>query len=310
MGMRYGLMDIGSNTIHAVIYELDGAKWKKVLSEKEYAEIISYVEDQRLSADGIERLAQAVESLQRLFTALPCDKTFYFATSALRALKNGDAVLEQVKQQTGVEIVVISGQQEAYYDYVSLKHYLKQPKALGLDLGGGSGQLFSYQGDKLMDSASYEIGCLRLYNQYVSGVLPSGKERNAICKQVRTLLQEGPDFSKTNMDTLYIMGGTGRACAKLFQSLQGLSKMEEGTTITVAQLKELLKTVQELGLNGVRIINRLFPERLCSLMPGLLAITTVAEYTGVKKICVIKEGIREGFLITNILEGGKQNAAK
>lgn len=51
MGMRYGLMDIGSNTIHAVIYELDGAKWKKVLSEKEYAEIISYVEDQRLSAD-------------------------------------------------------------------------------------------------------------------------------------------------------------------------------------------------------------------------------------------------------------------
>lgn len=97
---------------------------------------------------------------------------------------------------------------------------------------------------------------------------------------------------------------------KLFQSLQGLSKMEEGTTITVAQLKELLKTVQELGLNGVRIINRLFPERLCSLMPGLLAITTVAEYTGVKKICVIKEGIREGFLITNILEGGKQNAAK
>mgnify|MGYP000450078719 FL=1 len=226
------------------------------------------MEDQRLSADGIERLAQAVESLQRLFTALPCDKTFYFATSALRALKNGDAVLEQVKQQTGVEIVVISGQQEAYYDYVSLKHYLKQPKALGLDLGGGSGQLFSYQGDKLMDSASYEIGCLRLYNQYVSGVLPSGKERNAICKQVRILLQEGPDFSKTNMDTLYIMGGTGRACAKLFQSLQGLSKMEEGTTITVAQLKELLKTVQELGLNGVRIINRLFPERLCSLMPG------------------------------------------
>ena len=144
--MRYGLMDIGSNTIHAVIYELDGAKWKKVLSEKEYAEIISYVEDQRLSADGIERLAQAVESLQRLFTALPCDKTFYFATSALRALKNGDAVLEQVKQQTGIEIAVISGQQEAYYDYVSLKHYLKQPKALGLDLGGGSGHVILLPG--------------------------------------------------------------------------------------------------------------------------------------------------------------------
>lgn len=308
--MRYGLMDIGSNTIHAVIYEQSGQKWKKVLSEKEYAEIISYVEEQRLSTDGIARLCQAIDSLQRLFLALPCDETFYFATSALRALKNGEAVLKQVKEQTGVDLIVISGQEEAYYDYVSLKNYLKQPKALGLDLGGGSGQLFCYRNEKLVRSASYEIGCLRLYNQYVTGVLPSSKERNMICKGVRELLLAGPDFSKTEMDTLYIMGGSGRACAKLFQSLQGLSKTEDGCWITIAQLKELLQTVQELGLNGVRIMNRLFPERLCSIMPGLLAIVTVAEYTGVKRVCIIKEGIREGFLITNILEGGKQNAEK
>ena len=310
MENRYGLMDIGSNTIHAVIYELDGQKWKKVLSEKEYAELISYVEAQTLSEAGVERLCQAVESLQRLFLALPCVKTCYFATSALRSLKNGEAVLRQVQMRTGVEITVISGQEEAYYDYVSLKQYLKQPKALGLDLGGGSGQLFCYRGGVLTDSSSYEIGCLRLYNQYVSGVLPSAKERSAICKQVRELLQRGPDFSKTGMDTLYIMGGTGRACAKLFQSLQGLGKSDDGCWITVAQLKELVSTVQELGLNGVRIINRLFPERLCSIMPGLLAIMTVAEYTGVKKVCIIKEGIREGFLISNILKEEKQYAGK
>lgn len=308
--MRYGLMDIGSNTIHAVIYEQCGQKWKKVFSEKEYAEIISYVENGQLSADGIDRLCQAVETLQRLFIALPCEETFYFATSALRALENGQEVLDQVKEQTGVEIIVISGQEEAYYDYVSLKNYLKQPKALGLDLGGGSGQVFYYQGGKLASSASYEIGCLRLYNQFVTGVLPSSKERNLICKKVRELLQEGPDFFQLDIDTLYIMGGSGRACAKLFQSLQGLSKTEDGCWITIAQLRELLQTVQELGLNGIRIMNRLFPERLCSIMPGLLAIVTVAEYTGVKKVCIIKEGIREGFFITNILEGGKQNAER
>lgn len=307
---RYGLMDIGSNTIHAVIYELDGQKWKKVLSEKEYAELVSYVENGQLSIEGIERLCQAVESLGRLFAALPCEKTFYFATSALRSLQNGDAVLQQVKLRTGVDIQVISGQEEAYYDYVSLKHYLKQPKALGLDLGGGSGQVFYYQNGQLTDSCSYEIGCLRLYNQYVSGVLPSAKERNAICKRVRELLQSGNDFSHTGMDTLYVIGGSGRACAKLFQSLQGLRKTDDGCWITLPQLKELLTTVQELGLQGVRIMNRLFPERLCSILPGLLAIVTVAEYTGVKKVCIIKEGIREGFLISNILEEDGEHAGK
>lgn len=301
MAMRYGLMDIGSNTIHAVIYEQSGEKWRKVVSEKEYAELISYVEAGQLSNAGIERLYQAVESLQRLFVALPCDKTIYFATSALRSLTNSDLVLQQVREKTGVEITILSGREEAYYDYISLKHYLGETgQALGFDLGGGSGQLFYYQDGKLSSSASYEIGCLRLYNQYVSGVLPSPKERNRICKQVYDLLQMGPDFSNTALDTLYIMGGTGRACAKLFQSLQGLSKSENGCWMTIYQLQELLKTVQELGLNGVRIMNRLFPERLCSLLPGLLSIVTVAEYTNVKRICIIKEGIREGVLMAKL----------
>ena len=84
--------------------------------------LVSYVENGQLSTEGIERLCQAVESLGRLFAALPCEKTFYFATSALRSLQNGDAVLQQVKLRTGVDIQVISGQEEAYYDYVSLKH--------------------------------------------------------------------------------------------------------------------------------------------------------------------------------------------
>jgi exopolyphosphatase/guanosine-5'-triphosphate,3'-diphosphate pyrophosphatase len=302
MDVRYGLMDIGSNTIHAVVYEFNGQKWRKVLSEKEYAELISYVEEQQLTPEGIDRLCQAIESLGQVFQVLACNETIYFATSALRALTNREAVLQQVKEQTGVTMTIISGQEEAYYDYVSLQQYIKQPKALGLDLGGGSGQLFYYQEQTLVTSASYEIGCLRLYNQYVSGVLPSAKERNAICKQVRQLLREGPELSKTGMDTLYVMGGTGRACAKLFQSLQGLPKAEDGCWLTLAQLRELLTTVQELGLHGVRIMNRLFPERLCSMVPGLLAIMTVAEYAGVKRICIIKEGLREGVLRSKFLK--------
>ncbi len=315
--MRYGLMDIGSNTIHAVVFERDGQKWKKVLSEKEYAELVSYVEEKRLTEDGIDRLCQAIESLGRLFQAVPCDKVIYFGTSALRSLENGEEVLRQVKEHTGVDITVISGQQEAYYDYVSLKQYIKQAprqseklsekqsdkqqnSALGLDLGGGSGQLFYFDQDKLTASASYEIGCLRLYNNHVSGVLPSSKECSSICRQVRSQLQNGPDFTRYGADTLYVMGGTGRACAKLYQSLQGKGKQEGGSRISVVQLKELLTTVQELGLQGVRIINRLFPERLCSIMPGLLSILTVAEYTGVKQVCIIKEGIREGVLISEL----------
>ena len=290
----YGLMDIGSNTIHAVVYAWDGQKKKKVASKKEFAGLIQYVEGGILNEEGAARLCNAVQQLSLLFCSYQCEEVLYFATAVLRVIENLKEILQQVKKQTGKEIVVISGQDEAYYDFISLQNCSKRPCALGLDLGGGSGQVFYYTQNALEASSSYPIGCLYLSTQYVSGILPTLKERSEIRNQVKVQLKNGPDFCCLGIDTLYVMGGTGRACLLLAENLQDVSVRKAKACLTIGQLRDLLELIQE----SEEVLMQLLPERLYTIVPGLLAILTVAEYVGVTKVNIIKEGVREGILLS------------
>lgn len=302
--MLYGLVDIGSNTIRGVVYDIKGKKYKKMLSERDYAEIISYIMNNRLMEEGIQRLCQTITKMKLIFELVDCQEVEYFATSSLRGIANSKEVMGRIRKETGVEIRVISGEQEAYYDYISLKNYLSETRALGLDLGGGSGQLFYYEKNKLVQSASYRIGCLRLYQNLVEGLLPTKQERRQIVKSVQDQVAQGPAFAFYDMETLYVMGGTGRAMAKLHSQLGGSNKMEFPYMIPVQDFHEMKEFQETGGLSGLKMINKLFPERLCSIIPGTLAIITIAEMLGVKKIGILKEGVREGYLLENVIRRG------
>lgn len=299
--MRCGLIDIGSNTIRAVIYDVGETTYQEVLNEKEYAEIISYVEDDELTAEGIEKLVATLDHMQNLCQMLHCQETHFFATSSLRNITNKEAVVREVEAETGISIELLSGCAEAYYDYVGLREAIKVDEALGFDLGGGSGQVFYYQNNELVKSASYSIGCLRLYNSCVSGVFPNAKERSAIEKMVRGHLKETGAFSEKRQEIIYGMGGTARACMKLHKKLLGVDKTGDNYMLSLEDLKELDEVVTSMGLGGIKILNRIMPERLCTIIPGLIAIRTIMKHTGAKKLCIVKQGVREGYLLANVI---------
>lgn len=299
--MRCGLIDIGSNTIRAVIYDVGVTTYQEVLSEKEYAEIISYVEEDNLTEEGINKLIDTINHMKNFCRLLDCQESHYFATSSLRNINNTAEVVQRVAEETDVHIEVLSGCAEAYYDYVGLQEATKLDEALGFDLGGGSGQVFYYQECELVKSASYGIGCLRLYNSCVNGVFPNSKERSAIEKTVKNYLKETGDFSERKQDIIYGMGGTARACMKLHKKLLGVDKVGDNYMLTLEDLRELDETITGLGLNGIKILNRIMPERLCTIVPGLIAVRTIMKHTGVKKLCIIKQGIREGYLLDKVV---------
>lgn len=182
-----------------------------------------------------------------------------------------------------------------------LKDALKLDEALGFDLGGGSGQIFYYKNDELRKSVSHAIGCLRLYNECVSGVFPNTKERAAIEKVVKGYLKADGVFTEEKVDIIYGMGGTARALMKLHRKLLGVDKGTGAYMLGIDDLKALDETIVDLGLNGIKILNRIIPERLCTIIPGLIAIRTIMKHTKAKKLCIVSQGIREGYLIENVI---------
>lgn len=299
--MRCGLVDIGSNTIRTVIYDVGETAYQAVLNEKEYAEIINYVTDGLLTDEGIEKLIETLQQMQNLCLLLDCQETYFFATSSLREITNSEAVVQTVQERTAIQIELLSGEEEAYYDYVGLKDAIKTDEALGFDLGGGSGQVFYYEQDQLRKNASYSIGCLRLYNKHVRGVFPDKKERKAIAKNVRKCLKKTGVFSDKEQEIIYGMGGTARACLKLYTKLLGDNKADNNDILTLDDLKQMEKIITGMGVEGIRAINQIMPERLCTIIPGLIAVRTIMKYTNTKKLCVVKQGVREGYLLANVI---------
>ena len=85
--MRYGVIDLGSNTIRTVVYETEGKSFKKLISERSFTGILNYIENGRLRPDGIEAIRETVSRMAELCRLLVCAEIHAFATASLRGVQ-------------------------------------------------------------------------------------------------------------------------------------------------------------------------------------------------------------------------------
>ncbi|MFP5526979.1 hypothetical protein ACLGL1_00670 [Peptococcus simiae] len=302
--MKYAVIDIGSNTMRAVIYEVISDDFEVVINEKNFAELISYIEDNLLTEAGISRLCRILKKMRVLCDETNTQDILCFATASLRYIDNQKEVLERVKKETGISIQLLDGCDESYYDFIGLRAAIGEPEAIGFDLGGGSAQLFYYRDSRLVKSMSEPIGTLAMYNQYVKGLFPNSKERNKIRKRVNKSLENAGDFKSFKQKRLYGMGGTARALAKVHRHLVGNDRAID-YKLSLGDIMEVDHTLSDLGLSGIKILNRILPERLVTFLPGLLIIEELMRHVGADELVIIGYGVREGYLIENAINKGR-----
>lgn len=187
--MKYGLIDIGSNTIRAVVYD-NGVK---TAEDVVYAELLGYVADGTLSGEGKVRLIGALLRLLEICEGC-CVRAF--ATASLREVSDKAGLSAEIEKQCGVIIDFVSKEREAYYDRLALESIGKTDGA-GFDLGGGSCQVF--YGDF---SGSYPVGSLRMARSF-----------NDISKVYAYACSVFANIPKT--EKLYGMGGTAKTVSAI-----------------------------------------------------------------------------------------------
>ena len=100
--MKVGIVDIGSNTIRLVVYDVIDMTYKEILNQRSFAGIIEYVDDDRLSQTGMDKLVKTLSNIKELTYLVRCDKVFYFATASLRGLNNSIDLLTYIKKELGI----------------------------------------------------------------------------------------------------------------------------------------------------------------------------------------------------------------
>jgi exopolyphosphatase/guanosine-5'-triphosphate,3'-diphosphate pyrophosphatase len=166
MKERIAIIDLGTNTFHLLI--ADGAG-KILHTEKKAVKIGKNGINKRvIPADGFERALSCLRDFKVTMLAFDVGTTRAFGTSALRNAVNAPQLIEEVKKDTGIDIEVISGDQEAEYIYYGVRWAVKlgADRSLIVDIGGGSVEFIIADDGKIFWKQSIEIGAQRLLEAY------------------------------------------------------------------------------------------------------------------------------------------------
>jgi exopolyphosphatase/guanosine-5'-triphosphate,3'-diphosphate pyrophosphatase len=167
--MRLAIIDLGTNTFHLLVVEMNGSKFEMLWRERIAVKIgVGGINQDVINEAGITRAVLALETFKHKIDTLNVSKVMAIGTSALRNAKNGKEVISKIKDATGIESQIISGDEEATYIYkgVNLALHLSEEKSLIMDIGGGSVEFIIGNGSKIFWKHSFEIGAQRLLERF------------------------------------------------------------------------------------------------------------------------------------------------
>ena len=297
--MKQAIIDIGSNSIRLTLYETEGKNFKILFREKIMVGLAGYVEDGKLSAEGIECACAGLLTFRSILQTLEIDHISVFATASLRNISNTEQARSIIHAATGYSVEVISGEEEALLGYAGAMQELHLSSGAFLDIGGASTEIVTFDCGKPVDYASFPIGSLNLYRRCVKKILPGEGSLRRLRQEITRAIDAGKD-ALPHCPLLVGVGGTARAVFKLAMHYCGIA--DECHSITVEQLNDLCAFLCSEKKDASDLILRLEPERIHTLIPGLLILQHAVHLFRAQQLVVSKYGVREGYLCQKILK--------
>jgi len=158
-------IDCGTNTFNLLIAEVAGEAWKPVLRTKRVVKLGSQGLSHRILGEAPQQRAiKALSSFRKILSDYNVKNISVIGTSALRDARNGEGFLKRVKQETGFDIILIPGKEEArlIYEGVKASGVLDKRCALIMDVGGGSTEFILCDNSKIFWKHSFRLGAARL----------------------------------------------------------------------------------------------------------------------------------------------------
>lgn len=162
------VIDIGTNTFHLMV--VDTSNPKTTLHKEKIAVRLGQggISENRISDDAADRAIKTLLNFKQTTDTYQVKSIYATATSAVRNATNSDAFVVRVKMETGIEIRVISGEEEATYIYEGVKQALDigRSPSLVMDIGGGSVEFILCNQAEIFWLHSFEIGAQRLLDKF------------------------------------------------------------------------------------------------------------------------------------------------
>lgn len=282
--MKLAAIDIGSNAIRLhivrVFDENDIVSFKKL----EYLRFPlrlghDVFKKGRISIPVLDKFTKLMWTFKLLIDLYEVKDYIAVATSAMREAENGEDVKNYIRNQTGLKIDVISGEEEARILNKAIIPYLQDKHYIHIDVGGGSTELNIFEGKTLKKSESFQIGSVRKLSR---------ENRTAVFRQIKEWIKSVELTSVKNMVGI----GTGGNINKLYK----LANKAPNATLPLTELKGLRAYVNEFSYAQRMSMLKMNPDRADVIIPASEIYIKVLQDAGSDQIMVPKVGLKDGLV--------------
>ena len=301
--MLYAMIDIGSNTIRMAVYEIDGDRVEMQRKRKHTVGLASYVKDGILQKAGIDKVVEIIGEYRNFLNELDIHRVTAFTTAAIRNSMNGVDAVREISYRTRTNINIMSGDDEATFDFIGATHDLIEDKGLLIDIGGGSTEIVYFVDRQIKVKVSLPIGSLAFHTRYSGGhVLPSASEIEEMYAEAEATVSAVKEFKFVSHAQICGIGGTFKGAMALYNAMYGLPR--KNMRMEVHRMQNILKRFlrdNELIVPDKILLMRTVPERMHTFMPGLVIADVLAKRFGSLSIIFSDSGVREGYIYSKIL---------
>ncbi|MDE9364988.1 Ppx/GppA phosphatase family protein [Luteipulveratus sp. YIM 133132] len=303
--MRLGVIDVGSNTVHLLVVDAHrGAQPLPAYSHKIELRLSEHTtDDGSIAEGGVKRLSTFVGECLTVAEDQGIEDLLAFATSAIREAPNGDEVLQQVREETGADLQVLSGADEARLTFLAVRRWFgwSSGRLLCLDVGGGSLEIAAGLDEEPDAALSLPLGAGRLTRE-LPGDPPDLDDVRALRKRVRS------DIGRVVRDVTRLgaadrVVGTSKTVRSLAR-ITGAAPSEEGPyvarSLQRSELTDLIPRLAQMRSSKRADLPGVSIGRAPQLLAGALVIEGAMDLLGAERLDVCPWALREGVILRRL----------
>jgi len=300
--MRMGVLDIGSNTGHLLVVDaFRGGPPVPAYSFKESLRLAEHLDPgQAVSDEGIERLVSYVLGARQVAEDKGCGTVLAFATSAVRDAVNADEVIRRVRVETGVDLEVLAGPDEARLTFLAVRRWFGWSAGrLGVfDIGGGSLELAVGADETPEVATSVPLGAGRLTREW----LAAGKSADDLRAHIRAVIahEAGPILRGGAFDRAVATSKTFRSLARILGAAPSTDGPYVSRTLARDDLAPLVDRLAALSTDEIADLPGVSPDRAHQMQAGALVAEATMDLFDLETLEVCPWALREGVLLQHL----------
>ncbi|HEX2902993.1 MAG TPA: Ppx/GppA phosphatase family protein [Jatrophihabitans sp.] len=304
--MRLGVLDVGSNTVHLLVVDAHrGAQPTPQLSRKSVLRLAEHIDKHgNLAIEGADALVGASLGARRQANELECDELLAFATSAVRDAGNSAEVLRRVREEAGVELSVLTGEDEARLTFLAVRRWFgwSAGRLLCLDIGGGSLELGAGPDESPEVALSVPLGAGRLTREWLDGDPPSkaaveklrGYVADELSKPARKLLAGGAP------DRVVASSKTFRTLARLAGAAPSSAGPRAPRSLQINGLRQIIGFISRMAAADLAELDGVSAARAHQTLAGAIVAEQAMLALGVTEFELCPWALREGVILRRL----------